>query len=114
MRYGGGVEETWGPLDEMSFSRNGEKGGRVLLFIAIANVLSDREEVGVAETVLIGGIGSIGDRIPLSCDVGRMGRLTSRLSHGLKGGVVFTVGVVAETRVLESVFVLGGVNVSLR
>ena len=86
----------------------------MLLFIAIASVLSDREEDSVAETVLIGGIGSIGDRISFGRDVGGVGRLTGRLSHALKGGVVFTIGVAAETRVLESVLSFGGMDVDLR
>jgi len=114
MRYGGGVEETGGSLDEVSFPRDGEEGGCVLLFVAVANVLSDREEVRVAETVLIGGIGSVGDGVPFGRDVGGTGCLTGRLSHSLGGGVIFAVDVAAETGVLEGVFSFRGVDVGLR
>src|SRR5712671_7308940 len=100
MRYGGGVEEAGSSLNEMSFSGNGEEGGCVLFLIAVANVLSDCEEVGMVETVLIGRVGSIRDGVPFVCDVRGAGRLTGRLSHSLGIGVVSAVGVVAETGVL--------------
>ena len=85
----------------------------MLLLIAVANILSDREEVGMAEAVLIGRVGSIRDGIPLVCDVGGAGRLIGRLSHSLGGGVIFAIDVVTETGVLESVFSFGGVDVGL-
>ena len=113
MRYGGGIEEARGPLDEMSFPRDGEEGGCVLLFIGVANVLSDCEEIRVAEVVLIGRVGSVGDGVSFSRNVGRTGRLTGRLSHPLGGGVVFAVGVAAEAGMLESVFLFGGMDVGL-
>jgi len=113
MRYGGSVEEAGSSLDEMSFPRDGEEGGRVLLFIAVADVLSDRKEVRVAETVLVGGVGSVGDGIPFSRDVGGAGHLTGRLSHSLGSGVIFAVDVSAETRVLKGVFSFRGVDIGL-
>src|SRR5712671_3612655 len=113
MRYGGGVEEAGSSLNEMSFSGNGEKGGCVLFFIAVANILSDREEVGMAETVLIGRVGSIRDGVLFVCDVRGARRLIGRLSHSLGGGVVLAIGVAAEAGVLEGVFSFGGVDVGL-
>jgi len=113
VRHRGGVKETGGSLDEVSFPRNGEEGGCVLFLIAVANILSDRKEVGVAETVLIGRIGSIRDGVSFACDVRGAGRLTGRLSHSLGGGVVPAVDVATETGVLESVFSFGGVDVGL-
>jgi len=101
-------------LDKVSFSRNGEEGGCMLLFIAITNVLSDCEEVGVVETVLVGRVGSIRNGIPFGRDVRGAGRLTGRLSHSLGGGMILAVDVAAKTGVLESVFPFGGVNVGLR
>jgi len=85
----------------------------MLFFVAITHVLSDREEVGVAETVLIGGIGPIGDGVSFSHDVGGTGRLIGRLSHALGDGVIFAIEVAAETGVLEGVFSFGGVDVGL-
>src|SRR5712672_640318 len=114
MRYGRGVEEAGSSLDEVSFSRDGEEGGCVLFLIAVANVLNDCEEIRVAEAVLVSGVGSIGDRVSLSRDVGGTGRLTGRLSHSLGVGMVSAVGVMAETGVLECVFSFGGVDVGLR
>jgi len=112
-RYCGGVKEAGGSLDEMGFSRNGEEGGCVLLFIAVSHVLSDREEVGMLKAFLIGRVGPIRDRVPFVCDVGGTGRLTGRLSHSLGGSMVFAVDVAAKTRVLESVFSFGGMDVGL-
>ena len=86
----------------------------MLFFIAVANVLSDRKEGRVAETVLVGGVGSVGDGIPFSCDVGGAGRLTGRLSHSLGSSVIPAVDVVAEARVLESVFSFGAMDVGSR
>jgi len=86
----------------------------VLFFIAIAHILSDCEEVRVAEAVLVGGIGSIGDGVGFSRDVRGAGRLTGQLSHASRGGVVFAVGVVAEAGMLEGVFLFGRVDVGLR
>ena len=114
MRYGGGIEETGGSLDEMSLPRDGEEGGCVLLFIAVANVLSDREEVRVVEAVLISGVGSVGDGVSFSRDVRGAGRLTGRLSHSLGGGVISAVDVTTETGVLEGMFSFRGVDVGLR
>src|SRR5712671_2558052 len=111
MRYGGGVEEAGRSLDEVGFSRDGEKGGCVLLLIAVANILRDCEEIRVAEAVLVTGVGSVGDGVSLSRDVRGTGRLTGRLSHSLGIGVISAVGVVAETRVLERVLSFGGVDV---
>ena len=113
MRYGGGIEEAGGSLDEMSFPRDGEEGGCMLLLVAVANVLSDREEVRVVEAVLIGRIGSVGDGISFSHDVGGAGYLTGRLSHSLRGGVIFAVDVATETGVLKGVFSFGGMDVGL-
>src|SRR5712675_3659593 len=101
MWYGGSVEEAGSSLDKMGFSRDGEEGGRVLLLIAIANVLSDCEEVRVAEAVLVSGVSSVGDGVSFSRDVRGTGRLTSRLSHSLGIGVVPAIDVVAEVGVLE-------------
>jgi len=114
MRYGGSVEETGGSLDEVGLSRDSEEGGCVLLLIAVTNVLSDREEVRVAEAVLVSGVGSVGDGVLLGRDVRGVGCLTSRLSHSLGGGVVSAVDVAAKAGVLEGVFLLGGVDVDLR
>jgi len=86
----------------------------VLFLIVIANVLSDCEEVGVTEAVLVCGVGSVGDGVFLGRDVGGTGRLTGRLSHLLGVGMVSAIDVVAETRVLKRVFSLGGVDVGLR
>ena len=85
----------------------------MLFFIAVANILSDRKEVGMAETVLIGGVGSIRDGVSFVRDVRGAGRLTGRLSHSLGGGVIFAVDVAAEAGVLKSVFSFGGVDVGL-
>jgi len=85
----------------------------MLFFTPIADVLSDREEIGVAEAVLIGGVGSIGDGVPFVRDVRGVGRLTGRLSHVLGAGMVSAVGVATETGVLESVFSFGGMDVGL-
>jgi len=114
MRYSGGVEEAGSSLDKVSFSRDGEKGGCVLLFIAIANILSDCEEVGVAAAFLISGIGSVGDGVFFGRDVGGAGSLTDRLSHSLGVGMVSAVIVATETGVLECVFSLRGMDVVLR
>jgi len=111
VRYGGCVKETGGSLDKMSFSRDGEEGGCMLFFIPIADILSDREEVGVVKTVLVGGVGSIRDGVSFVCDMRGARRLTGRLSHSLGVGVIFAVGVVAEAGVLEGVFSFGGVDV---
>jgi len=86
----------------------------MLLFIVVANVLSDCEEVRVAEAVLIGGVGSVGDGVSFSRDVGGAGRLTGRLSHSLGSGVISAVDVAAETGVLEGVLSFRGMDVGLR
>src|SRR5712672_3393768 len=83
----------------------------MLLFIVVANVLSDCEEVRVAEAVLVSGVGSVGDGVSFSRDVRGTGRLTGQLSHSLGVGMVSAVGVVAETGVLERVFSFGGMDV---
>src|SRR5712675_1962915 len=114
MRYGGGVEEAGSSLDEVGFSRDGEKGGCVLLLIAIANILRDCEEIRVAEAVLVAGVGSVGDGVSFSRDVRGAGRLTGRLSHSLGGGVISAVDVTTETGVLEGMFSFRGVDVGLR
>ena len=111
MRYGGGVEETGGSLNEVGFPRDGEEGSCVLFFVAVANVLSDCEEVGMTKAVLFGGVGTVRDGVSLCRDVGRAGHLIGRLSHSLGGGVIFAVGVAAETGVLEGVFSFGGMDV---
>ena len=72
----------------------------MLFLIAVTNILSDREEVGVAEVVLISGIGPIRNGVTFSRDVRGVGCLTGRLSHTLGSGVVFTVDVVAKAGVL--------------
>jgi len=86
----------------------------MLFFIAVTNVLSDREEARVLEVVLVSRVGSIGDGVPLGRDVGGTGRLTSRLSHSLGGGVISAVDVAAKAGVLEGVFSFGGVDVGSR
>jgi len=48
----------------------------VLFFTAVADVLSDCEEVRVAEAVLISGVGSVGDGVFVGCDVRGAGHLT--------------------------------------
>ena len=48
----------------------------MLFFIAISNVLSDCKEVRVAEAVLIGGVGSVGDGVFVGRDVRGAGCLT--------------------------------------
>src|SRR5712671_3470990 len=113
MRYGGGAEEAGGSLNEMGFPRDSEEGSRMLFFIAVANVLSDCEEVGMSEAVLFGRVGTVRDGVSLGCDVGRAGRLIGRLSHSSGGSVIFAVGVAAEIGVLEGVFSFGGMNVDL-
>jgi len=85
----------------------------VLFFASIADVLSNREEVGMAEAVLIGRVGPIGDGIPFVCDVRGMRRLTGRLSHASGAGVVSAVDVATETGMLESVLSFGGMDVGL-
>ena len=85
----------------------------MLLFTAVANVLSDREEVGMVETVLVGRIGSVRDGVFFICDVRGAGRLTGRLSHSLGDGMVLAIDVAAEAGVLESVFSFGGMDVGL-
>jgi len=85
----------------------------VLFLRAVASVLSDGEEFRVAGVVLIGGVGPVRDRISLSCDVGGAGNLTGRLSHALGGGVIFTVGVMAEAGMLEGMLVFGTMYVRL-
>ena len=62
---------------------------------------------------MLGGIGSIGSGVTLGRDVRRAGCLTGRLSHVLRSGVVLAVDVVAEARVLESVFSFGAMDVDL-
>ena len=86
----------------------------MLLFIAITNVLSDCEEVRVAEAILVSGVGSVRDGVSLGRDMGRTGCLTGRLSHSLRVGVVPAVDVATETGVLECVFSFGGVYVGSR
>ena len=86
----------------------------MLFFIAIAHVLSDCEEVGVAEAVLVGGIGSLGGGIGFGRDVGGARRLTGRLSHVSRGGVIFAVDVATEAGVLKCVFSFGRVDINLR
>ena len=83
----------------------------MLFFIAIAHVLSDCEEVRVAEAVLVSGIGSIGDGVGFGRDVRGVGHLTGRLSHASRDGVVFAVGVVTKAGVLKGVFSFGGMDV---
>ena len=85
----------------------------MLFFIAVANILSDREEVRMVETVLIGRVGPIRDGVPFICDVRGAGRLTGRLSHSLGGGMILAIGVVAQTGVLEGMFSFGGMDVGL-
>jgi len=85
----------------------------VLFFIAVANVLSDCEEVGMTKAVLFSGVGTVRDGISFCRDVGRAGHLIGRLSHSLGGGVIFAVDVTAETGVLEGVFSFGGMDVDL-
>jgi len=85
----------------------------VLFFAVVANVLSDCEELGMAEAVLIGGIGPIRDGVLFSRDVRGAGHLTGRLSHSLGDGVVLAIDVATETGVLESVFSFRGVDVGL-
>jgi len=85
----------------------------VLFLRAVASVLSDGEEFRVAGAVLIGGVGPVRDRISLSCDVGGVGNLTGRLSHALGGGVIFTVGVMAEAGMLEGMLVFGTMYIRL-
>jgi len=114
MWYGGGVEEARSSLDEVSFPGDGEEGGRMLFFIAVANVLSDCKEVRVVEVVLFSRIGSVGDGVSFSRDVRGAGCLIGRLSHLLGIGVIFAVSVAAETGVLEGVFSFGRVDVGLR
>ena len=48
----------------------------MLFFIVIAHILSDCEEVRVAEAVLVSGIGSIGDGVGFGHDVRGVGHLT--------------------------------------
>ena len=86
----------------------------MLFFIAVPNVLSDCEEARVTEAVLVSGIGPIGSGVILGRDVRGAGRLTGQLSHVSGSGVVFAIDVVAETRMLESVLLFGGVDVDLR
>ena len=86
----------------------------MLLFIVVASVLSDCKEGRVVETVLVGGVGSVGDGVSFSRDVRGAGRLTGRLSHSLGGGVISAVDVTTETGVLEDVFSFRGVDVGLR
>jgi len=86
----------------------------VLFFVAIAHVLSDREEVRVAEVVLVSGVGPIGDGVGFGRDVRGVGRLIGRLSHASRGSVVFAVGVVAKAGVLEGVFSFGRMDVGSR
>ena len=83
----------------------------MLFFIAVTNVLGDCEEIGMTKAVLFGGVGTVRDGVLLCCDVGSAGHLIGRLSHSLGGGVIFAVGVAAETRVLEGVRSFGGVDV---
>jgi len=85
----------------------------MLFFIAVANILSDCEEVRMAETVLIGGIGPIGDGVFPGRDVRGTGHLIGRLSHSLGDGVILAIDVATETGVLESVFSFRGVDVGL-
>ena len=85
----------------------------MLFFVPIADVLSDREELGMAEAILIGRIGPIGDGVPFACDVRGVRRLTGRLSHALGIGVVSAVDVATETGVLESVLSFGRMDVGL-
>ena len=86
----------------------------MLLLIAVASVLSDREEVRVAKVVLVSGIGSVGNGVSFIRGVRGTGRLIGRLSHSLGIGVVSAVSVAAETGVLECMFSFGGVDVGLR
>jgi len=85
-----------------------------LLLIAVTNVLGDREEVGVAEAVLVSRVGSVGDGVLFGRDVRGAGCLTSRLSHSLGGGVISAIDVAAKARVLEGMFSFGGVDIGLR
>jgi len=85
----------------------------VLFFIAVTNVLSDCEEVGVAETVLIGGVSPIRDGVFSGRDVRGVRRLIGRLIHSLGSGVIPAVDVATETGVLESVLSFGGMDVGL-
>jgi len=72
------------------------------------------EELGVVDAIFIGGIGPVRDEVFLGRDVGGVGHLTGWLTHVLWTGVVFAVDAVAEARVLEGMFVFGGVDVRLR
>jgi len=85
----------------------------VLLLRAVTSLLSDVEELRVSGTILIGGVCPIRDGVSLSCDVRGARGLTGRLSHVLEGGVVFTVGVVAEARVLKGVLAFRAMDVGL-
>jgi len=85
----------------MGLPRDGEESGRVLFFIAVASVLSNCEKVRVAEAVLVGGVGSVGDGVSFGRDVGGAGCLTGRLSHSLGIGVVLAVVVAAENKSVE-------------
>jgi len=86
----------------------------MLLSTGIATLWRGFEEFGVVDTILIGGIGSIGDEISFGHDMRGMGHLTRWLTHGLWAGVVLAVGIVAEAGVLKGVFVFGAVNVGLQ
>ena len=86
-----------------------------MLFSAwIIALLRGFKELGVVNTIFIGGAGPIRDEVSFSCDVGGAGHLTGRLTHVLRIGVVFAVGIVTEARVLEGVFTFRGMDVRLR
>jgi len=113
IRYSGGVEKVGGPLDKVCLSRDCEEGSHMLLLSVVASFLSDIEELGVVDAVFIHGVGSIGDEVVLSCDVGGVGHLTGQLTHASRAGVIFAVGIMAEAGVLESVFMFRGVDIGL-
>jgi len=72
------------------------------------------EELGVVNAIFISGVGPVGDEVFFGCDVRGVGHLTGQLTHVLRTGVVFAVGVMTEARVLEGMFAFGGVDVRLR
>src|SRR5712672_1023468 len=83
-----------------------------MLFLrAVASVLSDIEGLGVLGTVLVGGVGPVGNRVVFGCDVGGTRCLTGRLSHVLGAGVILAIDIVAEAGVLEGVFAFSAMNV---
>jgi len=86
----------------------------MLLSTWIVSLLWGFKEFGIINAIFAGGVGPSGDGVSFGCDMGGMGHLTRRLTHGLRVGMVLAVGVVAEARMLEGMFAFGGVNVGLR